>query len=75
MVLLTSKLSGASTELPSRIIQKKYGKAMEEASCYTAGIDAVIVDHQNFTHRRLSMHRGKKAKHRGYGAGRHGGGF
>ena len=34
------------------------GNAMEEAKSYTAGIDAVIVDHRNFTHVDVYMHSG-----------------
>ena len=64
-------ISGASTELPSRIIQKNVGKPWRS---YTAGIDAVIVDHQNLTRHRLCTV-AQESKHRGYGAGGHGGGI
>ena len=43
----------------------EYGKSHGESRSYTAGIDAVIVDHQDFTRHRLYMHSGTESKHRG----------
>ena len=62
---LTSKLSGASDRTALTNHPEKYGKPWRS---YTAGIDAVIVDHQNWTRHRLCTV-AQESKHRGYGAG------
>ena len=60
---LTSKLYLAHRPNCPHVSSEIWGNPWKKRS-YTAGIDAVIVDHQDFTRHCLYMHSGTESKHR-----------